>query len=223
MPVPEGQRSVWRVERPRPRWVARRARDLGRCTEERGVFFCTNEQGADVGVIWGVPGAIGLVFVKDSARNEAAGAHTSPSEYRPLRWLDGLPEELTELGRVLASFMHDLSTAGFWLARGGASWRSTGSSIDTHDWFNLLDGPRGPLQGLEELSLDATHGELAVALAMRSLSAPTELSLSELGTLRTLPTAWAADDYPREAFEPTPEALDALRVQLARIDVLLKI
>lgn len=189
----------------------------------RGGYFETNEQGADIGVLWDERGVVGLVFDKDSARNEAAGGRIPEDRYQPLRWLEGLPEGLTPLARQLAKFMGNLVSAGFWAEVGQPITRSSGSSVDTHDWFHLLEGPRGTLANLEVLSLDPAHGELALALAQASLAGPYVVSARERAALHTIPAEW--EESARlggRTVEVTDAALASLAAALAVVGIRLE-
>lgn len=195
--------------------------DLAPCTARRGGFGESNGQGANIGVLWDERGVVGLVFDKDSDRNEAAGGHIPEDRYQPLRWLEGLPEGLAPIARDLAGVIGNLATAGFWAEAGRPITRSSGNSVDTHDWFHLLNGPSGPLANLEVQSLDPEHGEVALALAQASLAGPHVVNERERAVLLTIPAEWNENAELNEAgaIQVSDEALASLATALALVEI----
>lgn len=167
--------------------------DLHRSVDGRGQFrggwtegsyVYDDGQGHRLSVRWDSPAMVGVVFDKDSSRNESGGEEPiAPEDYQPLRHLKAglpintLPAMLDPLAWQAAEEIENLVTAGFWTAS-GTMVKSSGKPIDTHDWFLLLDeDPAFVAEGLDEEQKTLARS-LGASKALRELSeAETEVLL----------------------------------------------
>lgn len=167
-----------------------RGRFRGTWTE--GCYVFDDGDGHRLCVRWDSPAMVGLVFDKDSSRNESAGEDPIPPEnYQPLRHLKSglpascLPDWLDGLAWQAAEELEGLVTAGFWTAS-GVIVPCSGKPVDTHGWFQLLDDdPTFAAEGLDE-EQQALARSLGASKALRELS-EAELEVALRGP--TPPTA----------------------------------